>query len=62
MNDTYKEHEQFHTSEDWANLKKECSECFKMCEKYGRGIDIQKSPRSYQLEDLHFLGLKDRFN
>lgn len=38
IEDLYKEHESQHTSEDWANLKDSCGECYKLSKKYGNGV------------------------
>jgi hypothetical protein len=41
MIDLYKEHDKFHYSDDWANLKDECSECYKQCLRYKNGRSIE---------------------
>ena len=52
--DLWREHD-LHTSEDWAELKLKCSECYKAVLFYeNRRKFAEKSPRSGQLEDLHF--------
>lgn len=39
-----KEHEAgFHTSDDWANLKDRCPECFKLSKKYSGGVIVGTS-------------------